>query len=187
MKPKLLLPLALLLAVTTLSACSVNLDGLKARLGFEAPVETPTADELNACKLLTMEEASAVIGEELLKKYSGAKLGNIIVTSCTYTVSSTIMTTATSSVRFILQEFNTVEEAQRNYDAAREQSQDLSGTAPEEVTGLGESAYWSGGTLNHLGVHAGKRWYQLQVNGLPDPKTKAEALLKAALLTEANP
>lgn len=185
-KPKLLLPLALLLAATTLSACDVKLDDLKARLGFAPPVEAPAADELNACKLLTQEEATAVLGGELLKKYSGTKIADIIVTSCTYTVSSTVMTTATSSVRFVLQQFSTPEESQRNYEAAREQSKELSGTEPETVADLGENAYWSGGTLNHLGARQGNQWYQIQVKGLDGPKTKAVELLKAALLTEAR-
>jgi hypothetical protein len=187
MKPKIILPLGLLLSVLTLSACDVKLDDLKARLGFGQAVENPGLDELSACKLLTLEEANTITGLELFgPKSSSFRLGDTVVTSCTYTTSSTTAT-VTSSVRFILQQFATPEETQRNYEAAREQAGGLSGTQPEDVADLGEAAYWAGGSLNHLGVRKGNRWYQVQMKEVEDPKTKAIELLKAALPTNKTP
>lgn len=188
MKPRLLLPLALVALTTTASACTIPVRDLMDRYWFKSadtPVAQPGMDELNACNLFSKEEAQTILGSNVNDpQRSATRFGQVTVTSCIYTTSSTEEGTDPEKIKLIFQQFASTDEARRNYQAARDQSENIAGVKPEEIADLGESAYWSGGTENRLGVYKGLRWYEIQALVKNNPKEAALTAMKATIPQE---
>jgi hypothetical protein len=69
-------------------------------------------------------------------------------------------------------------EAMRVYDEARAQSKGLSDVDPVDVQGLGDRAYWAGGSLTQMNVLKGDAWLIVNIQD-----TKSNTLQQQA--TEA--
>jgi hypothetical protein len=58
----------------------------------------------------------------------------------------------------LLRQAPTTDEAAKIFRQARDTAKELSGTEPQVIDGLGESAYWTGGNLKQLNVLKGDAW-----------------------------
>lgn len=105
---------------------------------------------VSACSLLTQEEAAAILGEPVEKPTDSAT--GQTVTNCNW------MTPSFHMVGILVRLASSPAEAETVRLEARRQSKGLSGVDPQDVTGLGESAYWAGGDINQLNVFKGNYW-----------------------------
>lgn len=120
-----------------------------------------TQDAKPACELLTQDIAAAVLGESVppseSKTMHSDEFGST-VTSCSYSTQSTDPTkirTITLLVRYA----KDTEESKSIFTDAKTQATSLAGTTPEGMDGIGEEAYWIGGSLNQLNVRKGTGWF----------------------------
>jgi len=111
--------------------------------------ETPPK-AVSACSLLTQEEAAAILGEAVEKPTNSATGGT--VSNCNW------MTPSFHMVGILVRLAASPAEAETVRVEAHRQSKSLSGVDPEDVTGLGEAAYWAGGNINQLNVFKGNYW-----------------------------
>lgn len=136
----------------------------------EGPVTT-----ISACSLLTQDEAEEILGEPVEKPTDSALGGK--VSNCSW------MTPSFDRVGILVRRSATAEEAKTVCEQARRQSKSLSGVDPEDVAGLGESAYWAGGNINQLNVFRGNYWLIITASkgevgeNLPLAKAVAEKAL----------
>jgi len=121
--------------------------GDKTAMDDSAPV---IANGVHACDYLTKDIASGVLGEvnEPSETSSGAA-----ISSCSYTPAN-----GDIAVLSLLIKRNS---ADTEATGAKASSKSLSGVDPEDVAGLGDSAYWAGGKLNQLNVFKDNDWYIL--------------------------
>jgi hypothetical protein len=52
-------------------------------------------------------------------------------------------------------------ESKKIFADAKDQSKSIAGANPEDLNGIADEAYWSGGNLNQLNVRQGKGWFIL--------------------------
>lgn len=142
--------------------------GQPAGEGQEMKVETQKP-ALDACKLLTPEIAKSVIGEETAEPSTNNVGG--VVSTCSYSAKSANM----KSLSLLARRAYTNESSVEVFKAAFDQSKSLSGVDPVSVSGLGDEAYWAGGTLNQLNVRKGDTWLILSSFGF-DKGMDAEKL-----------
>jgi hypothetical protein len=110
--------------------------------------------KLDACALLTKEDAESFLGEGVgapATTHTEA-MGNT-VTQCRYSASS-----GNKRVGLLLRQAATADEAAKIFRQARDSAKELSGVEPQMIEGLGESAYWTGGSLKQLNVLQGDAW-----------------------------
>jgi hypothetical protein len=124
----------------------------------------------NACKLLTKEMAESVIGKittdpQVTKDTS--------LSNCMY------LSDSMSAVGLMIQPSGGSSTlAQQSFDA----SKGISGVDPVRVDGLGDGAYWAGGTLSQMNFFKGGDWVILSVMGAKgDAKQMATDLAKKVL------
>jgi len=113
-----------------------------------------SAGKLDACALLTKEDAESFLAEPVgtpATTHTEA-MGNT-VTQCRYSVPS-----GNNRVGLLLRQASTAEEAAKIFRQARDASKELSGADPKVIDGLGESAYWIGGNLQQLNLLKGDAW-----------------------------
>jgi hypothetical protein len=113
-----------------------------------------SAGKLDACALLTKEDAESFLGEGVgapATTHTEA-MGNT-VTQCRYSASS-----GNKRVGLLLRRASTADEAAKIFKQARDASKELSGAEPQVIDGLGESAYWTGGNLKQLNMLKGDAW-----------------------------
>jgi hypothetical protein len=72
-------------------------------------------------------------------------------------------------------------EANQVFADAMAQSKNLSGVAPVKISGVGDQAYWAGGTLTQMNVLKGDAWYIMNVR-VPNGNEQAKALELAKLV-----
>jgi len=111
---------------------------------------------ISACSLLTQEEATAILGEPVEKPTDSATGGT--VTNCNW------MTPSFHAVGILVRLASSPTEAETVRTEAHRQSKSVSGVDPEDVAGLGESAYWAGGRINQLNVFKGNYWLIITAN-----------------------
>lgn len=124
----------------------------------------------NACKLLTKDMAESVIGTistdpQVTKETS--------LSNCMY------LSDSMSAVGLMIQPSGGSSTlAQQSFEA----SKGISGVDPVKVDGLGDGAYWAGGTLNQMNFFKNGDWYILSVMGTKgDTKQMATDLAKKVL------
>jgi len=54
------------------------------------------------------------------------------------------------------------------FNAARSVTESLYGVKPQELTGIGEAAFWVGNSVNQLNILKGGRWITIMVFGMSD-------------------
>lgn len=113
-----------------------------------------SGDKLDACALLTKEDAESFLGEPVgapATTHTEA-MGNT-VNQCRYSASA-----GNKRVGLLLRQAGTAEDAAKIFKQARDASKELSGAEPQTIDGLGETAYWTGGNLKQLNVLQGDAW-----------------------------
>jgi len=146
------LALFLLVAPLTLAGCGHS-GGTDTGIGLDKPrVEQPETPPkaVSACTLLTQEEAAAILGEPVEKPTNSNTGGT--VSNCNW------MTSSFHMVGILVRLASSREEAETVRQQAHQQSKSLSGVDPQDITGIGENAYWAGGNINQLNVFKGNYW-----------------------------
>jgi len=135
------------------------------------------AQENLACQLLTRDDAEALLGGPVLDPPVTSHMADIGVVSwrCGYI---SVAKQPTKVVTLLANRWQEPGGVRRAFEHAHALSQTISGQAPENVDGLGERAYWSGGKVNQLNVLRGRDW--LVVSGTTGPGLDQLAPAKAA-------
>jgi hypothetical protein len=145
------------------------------------PAHTAKPEENLACKLLTKDDAEALLGEPVQPTPVTSTMADIGVVSwrCGYiSEKPPSPTSSTKVVTLLVKRWQQPVEARRTYEHAHALSQSISGQVPENVDGLGERAYWAGGKVNQLNVLAGSDW--LVISGTTGPGLDQFGPAKAA-------
>jgi hypothetical protein len=108
---------------------------------------------VDACALLTPADAAAILGGEVGAPTRSAVPGSgETVSQCSY--ASDDSGAVPRSHRFLTLLVRQSPAAPAAYDRARAAAKALTGSDPVEVSGVGEKAYWTGGTYRQLTVLA---------------------------------
>jgi hypothetical protein len=99
-----------------------------------------------------------------------------IVSTCSYTNPDTF-----DSMTLLVRRSLDKQEAAVVNSNAKAESKSLSGVDAEDVTGLGDSAYWAGGNLNQLNVFRGEDWLILTAFKNDFGKDKAIEIMQQIL------
>jgi hypothetical protein len=130
-----------------------------------------------ACQLLTRDDAEALLGGPVLEPPVTSRMADIGVLSwrCAYISAAK---NPTKVVTLLANRWQEPGGVRRAFEHAHALSQTISGQVPENVDGLGERAYWSGGKVNQLNVLRGRDW--LVISGAASPGLDQLAPAKAA-------
>jgi hypothetical protein len=130
-----------------------------------------------ACRLLTRDDAEALLGGPALEPPVTSSMADIGVVSwrCGYISAAK---NPTKVVTMLASRWQEPGDARRAFEHAHALSQTISGQVPETVDGLGERAYWSGGKVNQLNVLRGRDW--LVISGTAGPGLDQLGPAKAA-------
>ena len=140
--PQILVSLALAASVAMLAGCGPS-DSKTARGAAAAP-----ARQVDACTLFTEADAKAVLGEEEvveMASFMNEAQGKKDPSQCGYNAGSD----PSKVVRIEVRRAASADAAQGVFDSTRSL---LAGSAPQDVPGLGDGAFWVGGTLQQLHV-----------------------------------
>jgi hypothetical protein len=121
--------------------------------------------ENRACELLTRTDAEALLGGPVKAPITSitADIG-AVRSRCGYVSESE---KPVKVVTLLANRWQNPAAARTAYERAHALSQSISGQAPESVAGLGDRAYWAGGTVGQLNVLAGDTW--LVIGGTTGP------------------
>jgi hypothetical protein len=162
--------LALVLAASTaalVAGCGPTSDS-KGGQGAKAPVRN-----VDACTLFTAADAQAVLAEEEVVEMSSflsEGQGKKDPSLCGYNAGSD----PSKIVRIEVRRAGSPEAIQSAFDSTRSL---LAGSSPQDVPGLGDGAFWVGGTLQQL--HVRKDAAQLIVTSQPGEGKEPLAVAKA--------
>jgi hypothetical protein len=147
--------------------------------GSERRGAAKPARQVDACKLFTAADAQAVLAEEEvveMASFLSEAQGKKDPGQCGYNAGSD----PSKVVRIEVRQAASADAAQAAFDSTRSL---LAGSAPQEVPGLGDGAFWVGGTLQQL--HVRKDAGQLIITSQPgegkDPLEVAKAIAGKAL------
>ena len=137
----------------------------------------PPAKNVDACILFTAADAQAVLAEEeVVEMTSFLTEAKKDPGQCGYNAGSD----PSKVVRIEVRQGASADAAQGAFDSGRSL---LAGSAPQDVPGLGDGAFWVGGTLQQLHVRKGAA--QLIITSQPgegkDPLSVAKAIAGKAL------
>ena len=142
----------------------------------------------DACQLLLKADAELAVGgavKDPLRNVSQTADGKITVSDCTYSqplpAGSTDITKI-GTAGLLVRKATNQSEAAKVFADAMAQSKGLSGVEPVKVNGVGDQAYWAGGSLTQMNVLKGDAWYIINVR-IPsgDEQAKALALAKTII------
>ena len=136
----------------------------------QSNTNSQTGGELDACKLLTKSIATEYLGdagEPDLRDTIG------IVSTCTYSNPATF-----DSLMLLVRRSQTSDESDTVSTNAKAESKNLSGVDPEDVSGLGDSAYWAGGDLKQINVFKNNDWLILSTSKNGFTKDQAIEIMK---------
>ena len=131
-----------------------------------------------ACKLLTKDDAEALLGGPVLDPPVTSTMADIGVVSWRCGYISEAKNPTSKVVTLLDNHWQQATDARSAFERAHVISQTISGQAPENVEGLGERAYWAGGKVNQLNVLAGADW--LVIGGTLGPGLDQLAPARAA-------
>ena len=139
----------------------------------------PAVRQVDACTLFTEADAKAVLGEEEvveMTSFLSEAQGKKDPAQCGYNAGSD----PSKVVRIEVRRAAGADSAQAAFDSTRSL---LAGSAPQDVPGLGDGAFWVGGTLSQLHVRRGAT--QIILTSQPgegkDPLAVAKAIAGKAL------
>ena len=169
-----------LLALLTFAACG-GPSRPEGRTAVSAPagVAIPSiANPIDACALLTRADAEALLGGPVAPPTTNANepAGNV-VSQCAYASSTLGPRGNLGHISLLARPFPTAAgaaEAAAAYDRARSLAKALTGSDPQDIAGIGERAYWTGGTFRQLNVLAKNVWLIVSAD-LGDGKDWVEA------------
>lgn len=144
-------------------------------------------DRYNGCLLLTKADAEAVLGASVLEPLYNAAMsedGLTIVSSCNYATAGE-SENEVKVVSLLARKAASSDEALRVYEETRAQSSAISGAEPEDVEGLGDRAYWAGGSLTQMNVLKGEVWLIVNVRDMQSNDLRTQAT-EAARRAVAN-
>ena len=149
--------LGLVISMLALAGCGGPKTAVETKNTSDAPhvasSDKQSAGSVDACGLLTKADAESFLGESVGPPASShtEAMGNII-TQCRYS------STSGKRVGLLARQATTSGQAARVFRQARDTSNELSGSAPQVITGLGADAYWIGGNLKQLNVLSNDVW-----------------------------
>ena len=148
--------LTLMISIATITACSVSKTGDTERQPspkHSANSGKQSGEKVDACGLLTKADAESFLGESVGQPATSRTeaMGNI-VTQCRYS------STSGKRVGLLARQAATPDQAAKVFRQARDTSNELSGAAPQMISGLGDDAYWTGGNLKQLNLLKGGVW-----------------------------
>ena len=106
---------------------------------------------------------------------SGQGVG--VVTSCVYQA----VGDPTTRAILIVRQLDGAETAGTFFEQTRQEAIEQLGVTPEEVSGLGDGAYWIGDLYNQLTVRQGSVHLLFSVDGQTVPNEAVKQLVKQAL------
>jgi hypothetical protein len=168
--------LFLLVLIVAFPACgSVSAPSTSEESATEtAPPEAP-ANEVLASSLLTEAEVAGLLGEpiqEVKESGSGA------VSNCTW------LTNSFRSIGVLVRAGGSSEESRTIFEQAFNSSKSISGVEPEQVEGVGDLAYWAGGSLNQMNVLKGRTWIIVSTMAVDAKKSQSVARQAALLVVD---
>ena len=181
--------LAFLAALTLLgtAACGRRQAGnatLRSRRTVTRPeplrVATPPVTN-HACELFTKDDAEAVLGGEVEAPITKLVPDIGVVSSrCGYIAKGV---KPAKVVTLLAKTWRDPADARHAFEHAHALSQTVSGEAPQNLDGLGDRAYWEGGTISQLHVLAGNVWMIFGGTTGPgiDPRPQDQAAAHKAL------
>jgi hypothetical protein len=110
-------------------------------------------EKVAACSLLTKTDAESFLGETVAEPATSRTeaMGNI-ATQCRYSTASG------KRVGLLTRQAATSDQAAKVFQQARAASNEISGAAPQVISGLGDEAYWTGGNLKQLNLLKSDVW-----------------------------
>jgi len=177
---------SLCLCAVVLLAAGCHRPQAPVRQGAAAPAVTGGAPALRqravaenlACKLLTRDDAEALLGGPVLDPPVTSTMADIGEVSWRCGYISAAKNPTSKVVTLLDKHWQQAADARSAYERAHVISETVSGQAPENVEGLGERAYWAGGKVNQLNVLVGADW--LVIGGTLGPGLDQLAPAKAA-------
>ncbi len=151
----------------------------------EAPAKapTPTSEALapggiDACALLTATNAEATLGKPVRKAETLINgEGNGVVTSCKYRATDDV----TLSTGIIVRKLDSAEWAKQFYAQTEKDMATTLSVTPEDVTGVGEAAFWVGDMYNQLYALKGSVHVLLDVSNQTSPNDTVKGLMTKIL------
>jgi hypothetical protein len=136
------------------------------------------ARQNRACELLTRTDAEELLGGPVKAPVTSitADIG-VVSSRCGYISESE---RPVKVVTLLAKRWQNPADARTAYERAHALSQSISGQVPESVAGLGDRAYWAGGTVDQLNVLAGDTWLVISGTAGPGLDQLAPAKLAAA-------
>lgn len=140
-------------------------------------VQSVAPKQLDVCGLLDATMASNVLGGKVtIDPGAVVPSGNGFVSTCTFTSDEA------RGINVLLRQNTSKAEAQKLFADSKASSQS-GDTAPVDLRGLGDGAFWLGGTQNQLDVVYKNNWMVITVYGLPgDDRLTVGRNAAAALL-----
>jgi hypothetical protein len=162
--------IVLLLVGLVLAGCGGSATGASGQSG-----------PIDACQLITKADAEAALGEAVKAPENPITgEGLAAVTSCKYTVASA---PSVNNVSLIVRRLDSADAAKADFDQLKKDMEPKLNVTPNDVPGLGDAAFWSGGAVNQLAVLKGKVQLLIYVRGPQgiSPEATAQALATKAL------
>ncbi len=139
-----------------------------------------------ACELLTKDDARDLLGDSLEAPITSIVQDVGVVSSrCGYVAKGT---PPVKVVTLLARTWQNPADAKHAFEHAHALSQSTSGQAPETIDGLGNRAYWAGGTASQLNVLSGSTWMVFSGTAGPgiDPLPQDRAAAEKALSHERS-
>lgn len=135
---------------------------------------------IDSCALITAADAQAVLGGPVKapeKPVEGE--GVAVVTSCAYRSEASGL----NHVTLIARRLDTSSSARSDFDQLKRDMEPQLNVTPSDVAGLGDGAFWAGGSVNQLAVLKGNAELLIMVNGSQGatPEAAARSLAEKAL------
>lgn len=133
-----------------------------------------------ACDVFNRDAATKLLGADVEKGQSNEiREGEITVTTCAYSTAAPPI----KIVTLLLRRAENVAQAEQTFQEAKSQSKEQSGVDPQNISNLGNAAYWAGGSLRQLNVLAGEYWIILSaMNWQGDPLPGLETAARDIML-----
>ncbi len=134
---------------------------------------TAAPGAIDASQILTKADAEAVLGKEVGDPTATSTAG--VVSTCNY------MAKDLTGLHMLIRASASPDAARVIFEEAQKQSKVLSRADPEPVEGLGDAAYWAGGSLDQLNVLKGRYWVILSAAGAAHPLDVTKLAAEKAL------
>jgi hypothetical protein len=144
-----------------------------------SPAAPAASPQLEACFLISPADAQALLGGSVaLPTTNEPGTAGSGVSQCAYRAPG-----SGAYLSLLTRLSPTPAAAAAAYERARAEAKALMGAEPREVTGVGEKAYWTGGTFRQLNVLQGKVWLIVAADLGPgrDRLLDTEAVARKAL------